>query len=136
MNKDFDRPEKVSASADGHGSGQAAFAKMPAELKEYRWRNRLVLLFATSVDNPAYVEQRNVLEAVPEGLSERHTVVLTDTYPEAAGALRARFDPQGFEVLLIGKDGGVKLRQGQPVTAETLFATIDAMPMRQREIGG
>ena len=94
----------------------------------------MVLLFAASADDPAYTVQREGLEAVPEGLSERHIVVLADTDPEAARALRAQFEPQGFEVLLVGKDGGVKLRQGQPVTAETLFAKIDAMPMRRREM--
>ena len=125
----------VFAPADGHGSGQdGPVAEMPADLDAYRWRDRLVLLFAASADDPAYTEQRDALEAVTEGLSERHIVVLADTDPGAAGALRARFEPQGFEVLLVGKDGGVKLRQGQPVAAETLFATIDAMPMRRREL--
>jgi len=38
-------------------------------------------------------------------------------------------------VVLIGKDGGEKLRSAQPITAERLFATIDAMPMRQSETG-
>ena len=126
---------RVFAPADKHGSGESGpAAQMPAELNEYRWRNRLILLFAASAEDPAYTEQRDVLEAVTEGLLERHVVVLSDTDPEAAGALRTRFKPQGFEVLLIGKDGGVKLRQRQPVAAETLFATIDAMPMRRREM--
>ena len=47
-----------------------------------------------------------------------------------AGALRAHLKPQGFEVLLIGKDGGVKLRQERPIASETLFATIDAVKER------
>ena len=39
-----------------------------------------------------------------------------------------------FAVNLIGKDGGEKLRKRIPIAAETLNATIDAMPMRQNEI--
>lgn len=40
----------------------------------------------------------------------------------------------GFEILLIGLDGGVKLRQDKVIDAETLFARIDAMPMRRQEL--
>jgi hypothetical protein len=39
-----------------------------------------------------------------------------------------------FSAVLIGKDGGVKLRQTKPITSALLFATIDAMPMRQQEM--
>ncbi len=38
-----------------------------------------------------------------------------------------------FKVLLIGKDGGVKLRTQTPVTPLELYQLIDAMPMRRRE---
>ncbi len=41
--------------------------------------------------------------------------------------------PGGFAVLLLGKDGGVKRRETQPVVPASLFSTIDAMPMRQQE---
>ncbi len=43
-------------------------------------------------------------------------------------------DSNGFTVLLIGKDGGEKLRSHKPVSFEQLRDTIDAMPMRQREV--
>jgi len=44
-------------------------------------------------------------------------------------------DPDsGFEILLIGLDGGVKLRQDEVIDTETLFARIDAMPMRRQEL--
>ena len=39
-----------------------------------------------------------------------------------------------FEVLLIGKDGGVKLRRDKPVAAFEITALIDTMPMRQDEM--
>ncbi len=39
-----------------------------------------------------------------------------------------------FAVLLIGKDGGVKLRSGRPFALHALFDAIDAMPMRQDEM--
>ncbi len=54
----------------------------------------------------------------------------------AARGLRERFDvPRGaFRVVLVGKDGTEKRRAPKPVPARSLFDTIDAMPMRQREM--
>ena len=37
--------------------------------------------------------------------------------------------------VLIGKDGGVKLRQEELVRPAELFALIDSMPMRKHEMG-
>ena len=48
---------------------------------------------------------------------------------------RKRFNigPDSFTVILIGKDGGEKLRSSDPIPAQKLLDTIDAMPMRQQE---
>ncbi|NBF41151.1 MAG: DUF4174 domain-containing protein [Spirochaetes bacterium] len=56
--------------------------------------------------------------------------------PECIDSLRDKYgvDGQQFVVLLIGKDGGVKLRAEEPVTTTELFSLIDSMPMRRREI--
>ena len=42
--------------------------------------------------------------------------------------------PNQFTIILIGKDGGEKFRSLKPETTETLFAIIDAMPMRKSEM--
>ena len=47
---------------------------------------------------------------------------------------RFKKSDSGFEILLLGLDGGVKLRQDELLTVKKLYAKIDAMPMRQREI--
>lgn len=39
-------------------------------------------------------------------------------------------------VILIGKDGGAKLRSEKPLSMAKLQETIDAMPMRQDEMNG
>ena len=39
-----------------------------------------------------------------------------------------------FEVVLVGKDGGVKKKFYHTVSAVSIFEIIDAMPMRKREI--
>ena len=50
-------------------------------------------------------------------------------------AARTRFHvPKNeFTVILIGKDGGEKLRSNKPISWQNLQSTIDAMPMRQAE---
>lgn len=54
---------------------------------------------------------------------------------ESAEAARREYGVAGgFETLLVGRDGGVKLRSREPVGPEELFGRIDEMPMRQREI--
>jgi hypothetical protein len=104
------------------------------DLDKYRWSRRLLLLFAPSETEPSYVQQRAALEAAESDLAERDMVVISDTDPEAQGALRRTFGVEGFAVLLIGKDGGVKLQRQEPITADALFAVIDAMPMRRQEM--
>lgn len=51
--------------------------------------------------------------------------------------LRRRYGVRAgdFRVLLIGKDGGVKREARAPVSLESLFGQIDAMPMRRKEAG-
>lgn len=50
--------------------------------------------------------------------------------------LRKRFhiNEDDFAVIVIGKDGGEKLRSNKLLTFETLRDTIDSMPMRQQEV--
>ena len=40
-----------------------------------------------------------------------------------------------FSVLLIGKDGSEKLRVNQVPDLQSIYAVIDGMPMRSREMG-
>jgi hypothetical protein len=47
---------------------------------------------------------------------------------------RFRIGQDDFTVILLGKDGGEKLRSDAPVTMETLTKLIDSMPARQKEV--
>lgn len=110
---------------------------LPAEtgdLSAYRWEKRPVVIFGASAEDPDVRRQIEMLSAVRSGLRDRDIVVLTDTDPKALGRLRTGLALEGFAVLLVGKDGGVKLREDHPVTPDRLFALIDRMPMRQREM--
>ena len=112
-------------------------------LEDLRWDARPLLIVAASADDPRIDSQ---IAALPTaGLRDRQLVVVVatpdlvtrDGAPSGDGydALRRRYGVGGsFAVLLIGKDGGVKRRADRPVTAASVFAQIDAMPMRQREM--
>ena len=115
------------------------------DLSAVRWQNRVLVLFAEAGDG-RYAEQQKLLDAVRDGLAERDMLVLGVTGREVTtlfGAVSG-FDSdtlrniagggEVFEVVLIGKDGGVKRRWTTPVSPQELFAIIDAMPMRASEM--
>ncbi|ETX13855.1 hypothetical protein OCH239_06580 [Roseivivax halodurans JCM 10272] len=104
-----------------------------ANLDAYRWNARPVLVFAPAPGHADYDRQMDILRNAEGGLAERDIVVLGDT-ARATTALRKSFAPENFLVVLIGKDGGVKLSRTEPISADMLFDTIDAMPMRRREM--
>lgn len=93
------------------------------DLSAHQWRHRVLVIDTPSQDADEYRRQSAALAAASAGLQERHVEVVT----QAAKAFRVR---------LVGKDGGVKLDRGEPVDVPTLFALIDAMPMRRSEISG
>jgi hypothetical protein len=67
-------------------------------------------------------------------LLDRDVVVLVDTDPDAKSDIRRTLRPRGFGIVLIGKDGGIKLRKPAPWTVRELSRIIDKMPMRQQEL--
>ncbi|ACA18797.1 conserved hypothetical protein; putative secreted protein [Methylobacterium sp. 4-46] len=118
----------------------AALAPTPAAgspLDRYRWKARLLVVAATP-DDPRVAAQRRVLARHEAGAAERNLVLVeaVGAGPQAAAIRRALALPaQEFRAVLVGKDGTAKLRAAAPIPAETLFATIDAMPMRRDEAG-
>jgi hypothetical protein len=52
---------------------------------------------------------------------------------EELALLRSEARPE-FEMVLIGKDGGVKARTRDPAALENFLALIDTMPMRRAEL--
>jgi len=97
--------------------------------------HRLVVIVAEPNDPRASQENLALKQAHAE-LRSRDVVVQNIT-PEAARRDRGELGvgPQAtFEVLLVGKDGGVKLRRDKLVIASEIIALIDTMPMRREEM--
>ena len=97
--------------------------------------HRLVIIVALANDSRA-ARQRTILEHDSVSLVERD-VVVQEVTPDAARRERPELgvsEHATFEVLLVGKDGGVKLRRDEPVTVFEISTLIDTMPMRQKEM--
>ena len=105
-------------------------------LAAYKWEARPVIIFADSEKDPRFQKQVASLAARSDDMTERDVVILMDTDPDARSVLRKMFRPRDFQILLIGKDGEIKLRRPHPITAEDLNRQIDRMPMRRREMNG
>ena len=94
------------------------------------------LVIVGSPDDPRVARQHAVLSQDAAALRER-AVVVTDITPGAARRDRPELavDPHAtFQVLLIGRDGEVKLRRDGPVAGSEIAALIDTMPMRRNEM--
>ena len=104
------------------------------DLADYIWVKRPVVVFADSPFDPAFVRQMELLREREDALAERDVVILTDTDPAAQSSLRTTLRPRGFMLVLIGKDGGIKLRKPFPWDVRELTRSIDKMPMRQQEL--
>ena len=131
-------------------AGAVVAGATAANLADYRWQKRLLLIFAPHAAVPALKTMQAELDRAAVGVAERDLVVFIilaegqswrngEGVPAAeAQALRRRFGiaPEAAAVVLVGKDGGVKLQRPAPVPLTDIFALIDSMPMRQREMRG
>ncbi|TNC14167.1 DUF4174 domain-containing protein [Methylobacterium terricola] len=109
-----------------------------SDLDRYRWKSRLLVIAAEAGD-PRAAAQEAIAAAAGRGMRERDLVVVRAIGEgREAAALRRRLGlpATGFRAVLVGKDGGAKLDAAEPIPAETLFSTIDAMPMRREEAAG
>ncbi len=125
-----------------HGPAQGA------DLTSYRWQHRLLLAFATHPSDTDFTLFAESLSARRDAVQDRDLVVgqIFKRGPsqlgerslpsEEAQSLRRRFGIRSakFTVVLIGKDGGVKMVHEGRVDLEAIFARIDAMPMRRQEM--
>ena len=129
-----------SIAAPAHAQDGGTPADKP--LSAYRDKNRVLLVFAPTEQDPAYREQTKLWQGEKAGFDERQLVTLpvfADAKKPAGdppGALARKFsvDPKMFVVILVGKDGRDAYRSVKPVPASALYATIDAMPMRRAEM--
>ena len=116
------------------------------DLKNHQWKNRVLLIFSNEKNADNYNEQIKLLSEVKEELLERKIEVYSTTKTEFIPNFKGNWKisnhlfkkyvsiSKDFQVILIGLDGGIKLKEDRVLSMEKLFSIIDGMPMRRREL--
>ena len=118
------------------------------DIKNFQWKNRLLILSIDSIDNDNYKGQIHSLNSDLEGLEVRKLLIITLVSSDQSMGLSNKMrqaispgyiefidDERPFMFYLIGLDGGVKFSSSEIVSNQELFKIIDVMPMRRLEIG-
>jgi hypothetical protein len=102
-------------------------------LDEFHWKSRILVVIARAGD-PAAEAQRRIYESSAQGMSER-AVILAEALDgsERSKQIRSQLSADG-RLFLVGKDGQTAISSDKPLSADYLFARVDAMPMRQDEM--
>ncbi|MBM3211673.1 DUF4174 domain-containing protein [Candidatus Poribacteria bacterium] len=118
------------------------------DLSDYKWKNRLLLVFSPSETYPDYRLQKRELEEQMAEVEDRDLIVFT-VFEKGGNSIGASpmTDEEGeflrekygielgqFTIILVGKDGEEKLRRTEHTPLEEIFSVVDAMPMRQAEM--
>jgi hypothetical protein len=111
----------------------------PVSIAAMKWQRRVVLISAPSTQDPALAQQREIFARWRTEAKDRDLSVVevigdrVSGVSDSSGALRRKYrlPADGFTAILIGKDGGEKLRSRKPLLGAQLETVIDAMPMRQ-----
>lgn len=124
-----------------------ASAAGPNPLEAERWKTRPLVVVAPAADDPllrrvettlrepapreAFAEREMVFYRVVRGEGSRDGVPLAPAQTQALLAALGVPAEGRATLLLVGKDGGTKLREQGEVELSGIFRTIDRMPMRQ-----
>ncbi|MCH4822655.1 DUF4174 domain-containing protein [Gramella lutea] len=122
-------------------------AMLSQSLSEYKWQNRLLVIFTESENSSELQKQVQIFDKKKNELEDRKLKVIHSVpgkyqviFPEKSTWKNSNLyekmeiSEAGFEIILIGLDGTVKLRQPELLKTKKLFSLIDSMPMRQAEI--
>ncbi len=112
------------------------------ELTEFRWKNRVLLIIDTNNNLPVRDLQVNKFVSRNDEMEERDLVLFVCTEKEVLdnNGLKTNINPDKISygefqgVILIGKDGGVKLKKKFILEPKEIFDLIDQMPMRRSEM--
>ncbi len=118
-------------------------------LSKYQWDNRVLIIYSNDDGENKLQEQKSKYTLSKDEYNERDLLIfhlsdnqfhnLTEKLSEgiSISALKAFLSikkEDEFKVVLLGKDGRIKLKSEQVISNQKLFSTIDAMPMRRNEM--
>jgi hypothetical protein len=105
-------------------------------LTQYLWKRRVVLSFSAAESTPERISLLKQIEQYQCEFDDRQMVHIDLIAGSSDHQLLSRqfsIPDMDFNLVLLGKDGDVKLLTSQP-SLENLLTLIDTMPMRQREM--
>ncbi|NNF67053.1 MAG: DUF4174 domain-containing protein [Gammaproteobacteria bacterium] len=141
--------DKQDGAFEIHIAGvQAYSAEQPFSLSQYQWQNRVLVLSAATGNDKNLQELSRAIASTHEQFADRDLVLITlldeagskandrslTTAEVAATRSNLEILPGSFALRLIGKDGSVKLAESRAVPVADVYALIDTMPMRKREM--
>lgn len=116
------------------------------DFKKHQWKNRVLIVSTIDDTSSDFLKQIDLLKNLDQELKERKLIVyqiVDDKYKvgfssnfKSSNSISNKYvnTKKGVQITLIGLDGGVKLKQNSVLITEKLFAIIDGMPMRKREL--
>lgn len=118
------------------------------DLTDHKWKDRLILILSEDKDDALVQEQIKEFKKSENDIIDRKLVIyhisptlFKTILPQSSewkknDKLYHKYQKKKFtfEVLLIGLDGRVKLRENQIIKPEVIFSLIDTMPMRKAEM--
>ena len=126
----------------------ASYTPEPFSLSDYRWEKRVLVIGAPDDSHEHLAAQRQAVALTGHEFDDRDMVLVTlleDGHSSAGGralspaeaaTIRDSLGLQSgsFALRLIGKDGSVKLARDSATAMDDIYALIDTMPMRRREM--
>ncbi|MDW3194313.1 MAG: DUF4174 domain-containing protein [Cytophagales bacterium] len=112
------------------------FINQQSPFTDYRWEQRIIVI---DVQMEHATQQLTALLEQEEALKERDLLVFLKKGNElicknANKPTEVDIRDRYSGVVLIGKDGGIKLKRDRVVATQIIFDLIDSMPMRQSEM--
>ena len=110
-------------------------------LDKYLWKNRVIVTFSPSKNN---TERNYFVNSINRNLckfNSRNIIHIDFIFNENDQEIEnfessfenISLSSSEFRLILIGKDGGIKLNS-RKISLEEIFSLIDTMPMRQEEM--
>ena len=119
---------------------------MAQNIDSFKWENRILLLKDSHFNSTKLQQQLKALLSNPEKLQDRDILIFALTDEGVFDTLKSKTKLQSRQIIeefglkdfqgliLLGKDGGVKIKKSFVVSPTSIFNLIDSMPMRRAEI--
>ena len=111
-------------------------------INTFKWKNRILILMDSEGNSDILNQQLKAFDNLEDEIKERDLILfcfdgsylLDSSQRKTSYQLSSNIDSDFQGVLLIGKDGGIKLKRPFITDPKIIFDTIDSMPMRKAEM--